>query len=71
MIVLKSTVRAIAERFSPKHVSGVGKEATFLEQSSGWFLHLDGLDPIWVGKTEPKSIKVGDRVKLTIEKEFK
>lgn len=71
MIVLKSRVRGIYERMEQNYVTGVGKDTVFKETSKGWFVYLEGLDPFFVGTTQPKSLNVGDKVTITIEKESK
>lgn len=64
-----SHVLDIRERHNEVWQSGVGKDAKFKSQSLGYFVLLEGsYEAIHLG-AEPPELKIGDRVKITIEKE--
>lgn len=64
------TVLRVEERHVKTHVSGVGKEAIFNEDSLGWFVLVDGNIAIRVVPPhgDPPDVKPGDRVRLTLER---
>lgn len=50
------------------YYSGIGDEAKFTKEDQGWFILLDGShEALHVGFDEPR-FKVGDRVKVTLER---
>jgi len=58
----------VKEMFERKHVSGVGNEAIFADESIGWYIWLEGsYESICVGQQKPE-LQVGDRVNITIER---
>lgn len=66
--LIPATITAIEERKSRDYVSGVGETAVFQEISLGWSLFLTGShEAIHVGMDKP-DLKVGDKMKITIEK---
>lgn len=67
-IIIPTTITAIEEHKQQDYVSGVGDSATFKERSLGWFLFLQGShEAIHVGMEKP-DLRVGDKMKITIEK---
>ncbi len=60
---------SIIERFRQVHVSGIGKDALFRQESLGWFFCLEpGMFFIGVGSEKPTDYREGDRITLTMEK---
>ncbi len=60
---------SIVERFRQVHLSGIGKDALFRQESQGWFFCLEpGLFFLGVGPEKPEAYREGDRIKLTMEK---
>lgn len=67
--VFHTEVTQIEERFKPVWKGGVGVAAAFDQVSLGWFAYLKGsYEMLHVGDTKPE-LKVGDKIKVTIEKE--
>lgn len=65
--VIMTTVVDIREIFVQRHVSGAGPDTVFESRSLGWFLFLDGSNEgLHLGSSRP-SLKVGDRVKISLE----
>lgn len=64
-----SSVLDIRERKREIWISGVKDEAKFRTESLGYFVLLEGSHEAICLGTEPPELKVGDRVKITIEKE--
>lgn len=66
--IINSTVRGVTEEFYEKYISGFGDSAVFERTSKGWFIFLSGsYEKLHLGFDKP-DIKVGDKVKITIEK---
>jgi len=66
--VIATTVIGIDEQFRKVWISGIGNETVFREHSLGWFVHLDGSnEAICLGDERP-AFKVGDAIRITIEK---
>jgi len=69
-IVVHSTVVSIFKRIDRQWVSGVGPNATFKEIELGFYLHLQGShEAIYVGFERPE-FDVGDKIKITIERDL-
>jgi len=66
--VIATTVIGVNEEHRKVWVSGIGKETVFREHSLGWFVHLDGSDEAICLGAERPVLKVGDAIKITIEK---
>lgn len=66
--IVKTTVIGVAEQFRDVWASGIGKETVFHKRSLGWFLHLEGSNEAICLGTERPIFKVGDEIKITIEK---
>lgn len=65
---IPTTITAIEERKDRRYLSGIGDEAVFTDISLGWFLFLTGShEAIHVGMEKP-DLRVGDKMKITIEK---
>lgn len=66
-LVLRFKIFSIVERFRPVHISGIGKEAIFRQESLGWYVCLEpGFFLFSVGE-KPANFKEGMAVKLTME----
>lgn len=66
---ISTEVTHIEEEFQPCYISGFGKDAIFESRSRGWFLYLKGsYEALFLGREEP-TLKKGDKIKVTIEKE--
>lgn len=66
--VIFTTIVNIEERFRTEYVSGYGSATVFNQVSLGWFILYEGSwEAIHVGYDKP-SWKVGDKVKITMEK---
>lgn len=61
------TITDIFERKIPKHISGAGPEARFGTASEGWYIQLDGMISIFVGKDQPEFEK-DQKLILTLRK---
>ena len=66
--VVKTTVIGVNEQYRKVWQSGIGNETVFREHSLGWFLHLEGSNEAICLGTERPIFKVGDEIKITIEK---
>jgi hypothetical protein len=60
-------IERVEERFKKVHVSGIGKEAMFRDESTGWWIVLRGNISLYIGK-DSAGYKSGDIVKLTVSK---
>jgi hypothetical protein len=62
------TIKKIEERLTRRWRGGVGPEAVFTEDSTGWYAIFESCPAsIYVGSTAP-GLKAGDRVRLTLER---
>lgn len=58
----------IEEHFRPRYIAGIGKDATFDQESLGWFILLDGShEAIQVGRDKP-DWKKGETVRISFER---
>ncbi len=61
-------VQNVHESKYKAHVSGIGDNAVFTEQSNGWFVTLAGsYEALWIGFEKP-DLKHGDLVRIIIER---
>lgn len=66
--VINSKVEDVREHFSKTHVSGHGADATFRNESLGWYVLFEGSgECLYFGETRPE-LSVGDKVKITFER---
>lgn len=67
-IAFYSRVVSVERRYKRVWVSGLGDAAQFKDEDQGFFMLLEGsYEALHVG-FEPPEFKVGDRVKVTMEK---
>lgn len=67
-VVSYGTVKVLEERIAKQHVRGAGNDAEFRERSEGWYATLhEWPAAIHFGDERP-DLKIGDRVKITVEK---
>lgn len=67
--LIPTTVTLVEERFRRVHLHGAGDAAQFREESLGWFVWLEGsYEMLGVGPEKP-ALAIGDRIRITIEKE--
>jgi hypothetical protein len=52
----RCTVIKIEERFHQHHVAGVGKEAVFIDESTGWWAVVSGNLAIPLGAEKPDAV---------------
>jgi hypothetical protein len=50
------TVIKVEERFRQHHVAGVGKEAVFIDESTGWWAVVSGNLAIPLGTEKPDAV---------------
>jgi hypothetical protein len=68
--VIHSSVARVERRIDRVWVGGTGEGAKFKEVDKGWYILLtNSYEALYVGFEEP-NWKVGDKVKITLEKEF-
>lgn len=69
ILTMRSTVTTVRTRTTRNYVegSGIGDKSQFTEVPCGWFVTLDHLYVIGVGKDKPE-LEVGDGVELTLRK---
>lgn len=60
-------VKCVEERFKKIHTGGVGKEATFRDESQGWWLVTESGPSLYLG-VDAGGFKEGDTIKLSISK---
>jgi hypothetical protein len=66
--VINSVVEDVREHFRKVHVSGSGADATFRNQSLGWYVLFEGSQEcLYFGETQPE-LKAGDKVKISFER---
>ena len=66
--IIHTSVIAIEERKDHKYVSGFGPDTVFADVSRGYFVTLEGsYESLGVGMEKP-DLRVGDKMKITIEK---
>lgn len=66
--VTQTSVATLEERKERVYISGIGDNAVFEEKSLGWFVWLKGsYESLHLGMENP-GWKVGDQVKITIER---
>jgi hypothetical protein len=68
MIVFNSRVMKLEQKSQIKRAWKDEKNETHTEvETTGWFLHLDGLGVgLWCGLEKPESLAEGDLVTLTV-----
>lgn len=68
LIYIKTKVARVWEQMDQVHVSGIGKDATFKEQSRGWFVSFQGsYEALFFGHAKP-DLEEGDEVRITFQK---
>ncbi len=66
---INGLVASVKEHTKSVYMSGFGKDAVFIEESLGWFLHLNGShEALYLGKVKP-NLNRGDIVSIIIQKE--
>jgi len=66
--IIHSTIMSIEKRINKVWVKGIGEEAVFKDKDCGWFILLRGsYEALHVGYEEPMW-RVGDHVKITLER---
>ena len=66
--VIYSHVVEVKEHFSKVHVAGVGTDATFSDQSLGWYVLFEGSQEcLYFGEVRPE-LSAGDKVKISFER---
>jgi len=67
--VVNGTVSSIEERWTKRHIGGIGDKAVFIDVSTGWFVSLEEWknSSIFLGGEKP-DLSAGDKVRVSIER---
>ena len=66
--VINSVVEDVREHFRKVHISCSGADATFRNQSLGWYVLFEGSQEcLYFGETRPE-LNAGDKVKISFER---
>lgn len=68
--VIHSTVKEVERLDRDVYCGGLGKDAIYAKENLGWFLWLEGShEKIFLDRDSKPDVKVGDKIRITIEKE--